>query len=271
MWMTFDLDGVVMETPLNFGVLPHVLQILVRNHMATEAGRGKDWEILYSELWLKLREEHKRRYALANSYTAYDWDSIVAGLAKEYGCCEEINLPELLNLYCIEPYVKSHEEAHEILQQIKAAGWQIGVITNGYRKYQAPVLEALKLMPLLDILITPEEIKVVKPEQEIFAQVPGIRDGVWIHVGDTLVHDIYGSKRAGAKTVWFDRYLPEELKKLAPAERVETLAGEILLKAVWEKENSRYPNLCLQWEDCRPDWIIYHLAELTDLGKELRI
>lgn len=267
MWMTFDLDGVVMETPLNFGVLPHVLQILVRNHLATETGRGKDWEVLYSELWLKLREEHKRRYASENPYTAYDWDSIVAELANEYGCVEEINLPELLNFYCTAPYVKSHERAHEILQQLKARGWQIGVITNGYRKYQAPVLEALELVPLIDILITPEQIKVVKPEREIFAQVPGLKDGAWIHVGDTLVLDVYGGRQAGAKTVWFDRYLPAELKKLAPADRVEAAAGKALLQAVWEKEESRYPNLCKKWEDCQPDWIIYHLAELPDLER----
>lgn len=269
MWMTFDLDGVVMENPFNFGVFPHILQRIVKHCQRTAAGQGKDPETLREEIFKHLLTEHKKRFLSDTTFTAYDWDAIVEELTTYYGYPERFDVADLVKAYCHEPYIRSHDRADEVLQKLKAQGWKIGVVTNGYTRYQVPVLKTLGLYPLIDQIVTPDLAHGIKPDLVMFHAIPRVQEDVWVHVGDTLVHDIYGGRRAGANTVWVHRRMSDELQNFAPWERAHSPMGEELVRSIWEKEAIRYPGLCTHWGECLPDWIIFNLAELLQWRKEL--
>lgn len=269
MWMTFDLDGVVMENPFHLGVFPHILHRIVSHCQETEQGRGKEPEKLREEAFQYLLAEHKQRFASEAAYEAYDWDAIVAELTDHYDYPETFDIGAIVKLYCQEPYIKCHDQADSVWHDLKEQGWKIGVVTNGYAKYQVPVLEALGLYPLIDTVVTPDQAYGIKPDLAIFHAIPGVQEKTWVHVGDTLVHDVYGGRKAGARTTWVHRRMPEEWKALTPWDRVYSAAGQELIRTVWEKEAIRYPGLSASWEECIPDWMIFDLAELLQWRKEL--
>lgn len=262
-WMTFDLDGVLMENPFQLGVFPHIVEHLVRHCQEAGKGRERESEVLRREIFRRLLAIHRKRLQAADrAYQAYDWDAIVAELADDYGCREALRVEELVQHYCHEPYIKRYDEADRVLSRLKEQGWRIGVITNGYTRYQVPVLEALGLYSCIDTIVTPDTAYGIKPESVIFHAIPGVRDGVWIHVGDTLTHDIYGGREAGAQTAWIHRQIPDELREISPERRARSPLGRDWIARIWEQEAARYPDVWICREDCIPDWIISDLAEL---------
>ncbi|MCL4317653.1 MAG: HAD family hydrolase [Candidatus Thermoplasmatota archaeon] len=98
--------------------------------------------------------------------------------------------------------------AREILAGIRDGGIKIGVITNGPRKTQIKTLERLKLNPLIDFMITPDDAGALKPDPRIFiratdlAEVPPENS---VMVGDSWANDILGASSLGIKPVWFNR------------------------------------------------------------------
>ncbi|MEV0187527.1 HAD family hydrolase [Kitasatospora purpeofusca] len=113
------------------------------------------------------------------------WDSYVAGLAARVVCA-----PAMLSR----------------LDRLRAAGWSVGVLTNGATDIQQAKLRATGIFDRVDAVCISEEIGARKPEPEAFrvavARCGGKRPGdVWM-VGDNPVTDIAGASAAGLRTIW---------------------------------------------------------------------
>ncbi|GAB7182158.1 HAD family hydrolase [Kitasatospora sp. Ki12] len=113
------------------------------------------------------------------------WDAYVVGLAAKVTCAPEILVR---------------------LDLLRAAGWTVGVLTNGATDIQRAKLTAAGIVNHVDAVCISEEAGARKPDPEAF-RTAASRCGfeppaaAWM-VGDNPVTDIAGASAAGLRTVW---------------------------------------------------------------------
>lgn len=127
--------------------------------------------------------------------------------------------------------------AAALLGAVRALGWPVVVVTNNLVSEQRSKLTRIGLAPLVDELVTSEEVGLSKPDRGIFehalARVKAAADES-VMLGDAWVADVEGARAAGIRPVWLNRHgdaSPDpsvvELPALTPTETVvETLAGD---------------------------------------------
>ncbi|KLN61705.1 hypothetical protein WH96_05130 [Kiloniella spongiae] len=92
------------------------------------------------------------------------------------------------------------------LNEIRALGWKIGIVSNGQTHIQMRSLFALNLDRLVDTYLISETVGLRKPDPQIFelaALKLSVLPSDCVFVGDAPEADIIGAQRAGMKTVWF--------------------------------------------------------------------
>lgn len=97
--------------------------------------------------------------------------------------------------------------AFETLNVLKNEGYQMHIITNGFKEVQHIKLNQSKLQPFFDLILCSEEVGKNKPAKEIFdfaLQSTGAVANESIMIGDDLQIDILGAERAGLHGVLFD-------------------------------------------------------------------
>jgi FMN phosphatase YigB (HAD superfamily) len=183
--ISFDLDGTLIQGP--FG---RVLTDLQDTLAATGATGAKT----------AIQRRHRELLA-TDPLAAYDWDSIVGDYLSETGLRPPFDLIERLNDHVRRGETRVlHERTFEAIGALRSAGWRVVVLTNGWRRYQEPILRGIGMLDAIDQLLTADDIGLPKPAIEAFqAARGGVTDHV--HVGDRIDHDIVGGNRAGARTV----------------------------------------------------------------------
>ncbi|MFJ4189858.1 HAD family hydrolase [Kitasatospora sp. NPDC089509] len=104
----------------------------------------------------------------------------------------------------------------EALRAARAAGWTLGIVSNGGTRPQLEKIRRTGLGPLVDGWVISEEADCVKPDPLIFeiaARRCGIRPtGDWAAhtwmVGDHAPADIAGAELAGLRSVWLHHGRP---------------------------------------------------------------
>ena len=250
-WISFDLDGTLMQNPFVEWVFPEIDEIVSKT-----ANRKID---VKSAMF----SEHLNRMRQSKIVEAYDWDDILKQYLIVNGISCEVNIEELVKKHCVSPKIKLLEEnIIEVLEQLKKSGYRLAVITNGYAKYQQPVVDTLQLSGLFDCFITPEKENCAKPDSKIIESL--MKKGeVVAHVGDRVDHDVYLAAQINIKSVFIYRNLPEKLQNCSPYERNKDPNFLELYKQKWQKETGMktgvVPNLPI------PDIVIYSLQELIDV------
>ena len=92
------------------------------------------------------------------------------------------------------------------LDRLRAAGWAVGVVTNGTQDMQWATLAAADLPDHVDSWGISGEVGHAKPELALFETVAhrcgvGLDVGGWM-VGNSPASDIAGGKAAGLRTIW---------------------------------------------------------------------
>ncbi|MGP3931301.1 HAD family hydrolase [Nonomuraea sp. KM88] len=95
------------------------------------------------------------------------------------------------------------------LADLRAAGWRVGIVTNGMADNQLGKLQQTGLANAVDGYAVSGVEGIRKPESglfEIAAQRCGssLAEGGWM-VGDNIVADIQGAQSAGLRTIWINR------------------------------------------------------------------
>lgn len=87
---------------------------------------------------------------------------------------------------------------------------QLGVLTNGVSEHQHKKIEGLKLTQWIpeDHCFVSGDLGVSKPELKVFKHIEkrlhNNPDETYF-VGDSIIHDLVGAKRAGWKMIWINR------------------------------------------------------------------
>ncbi|MGI5485534.1 HAD family hydrolase [Microtetraspora malaysiensis] len=94
------------------------------------------------------------------------------------------------------------------LAELRAAGWRVGIITNGTADNQLGKLRRTGLAEAVDGYAVSGVEGIRKPDLGLFeiaaqrcGMLPG--EGGWM-IGDNLLADIGGGRAAGLRTVWID-------------------------------------------------------------------
>jgi 2-haloacid dehalogenase len=102
------------------------------------------------------------------------------------------------------------------LQQLRADGWSLAVLTNCDDDLFALTSAALGVP--IDRVVTAENVRSYKPAPAHFFRFrETIGDRPWVHVACSWFHDIVPAHRAGIPRVWIDRQRSHEDPALATA------------------------------------------------------
>ena len=96
-------------------------------------------------------------------------------------------------------------DAMQTLHALRAAGFKLGLITNGSVRMQSRKLECLALLPMFDAVLISDAEGVHKPDPEIFRRALerlGVEAAQACYVGNHPDVDVAGAKAAGLKAVW---------------------------------------------------------------------
>ena len=154
---------------------------------------------LYSELEASAEQGEFRRYRDV-------LQSVVRGFGKRFGFsptdAEVRSLPESLRNW--QPF----PDTVEALRQLKSR-YQLAVISNVDDDLFATT--APKLGVAFNHVITAEQAACYKPCMRIFELAEeriGVSRGQWLHVGQSIYHDVVPAQSLGIATVWVNRPSP---------------------------------------------------------------
>ncbi|GHB84737.1 haloacid dehalogenase [Streptomyces cirratus] len=102
--------------------------------------------------------------------------------------------------------VTCRSEILEGLRQLRAAGWTIGIVTNGAGDIQRAKLAAAGITNLAVGVAASGDLEIRKPARELFELAASrcgrsLTDGGWM-IGDNPSGDIGGGHQAGLRTIW---------------------------------------------------------------------
>ncbi len=157
------------------------------------------------EFWL-----HFNRHILESVEIKGDLDRLAAELTSRLQDIE-------LSYHCPEP-------GCQILTELGARGYRLGLITNRYNVERFhELLDRLHLRPYFDMVLASGEVGIQKPDPGIFVAALDRMDAraeTSIYVGDNYWADVVGARRAGLTPILFDRH---DLFPEADCQRVESL------------------------------------------------
>lgn len=252
--VSLDLDAVLIQNPFRHGVLPHLRRHLRRAPSLAKLGEEKaDQRIRQA-----VEAEVGRRMASGRLATAYDWDAIYAAVAASFGAEPVPDVAELVRHYCAVPdTIWLLPGAIEALDGLTADGYRLVATTNGFARYQRPVLKALDILDRFDELRAPDTVGFAKPDPRIVA---GVR-GLVAHVGDMLYHDVLMARRLGVTAVWVHDALPERLRSLRASERTRDPAFDVYLESVRDGQPYAVAHPEATVAELRPDHVVVGVGE----------
>lgn len=108
----------------------------------------------------------------------------------------------------VSPYQTAlFPNAIETLMNLKKSGYQMHIITNGFKEVQHIKLEKSALTTYFDLILCSEEVGVNKPNSAIFKHamtVVGSKPQDSVMIGDDFDVDILGALNCGMHAVHFD-------------------------------------------------------------------
>lgn len=151
----------------------------------------------------------------------------------------------LWRAYCtnIAAMVSCPVEVLSGLDELRAAGWRVGVATNGAVDIQWAKLRATRIVDHVDGVFVSGEGDVRKPELRHFAMAAercgaSLSDGGWM-VGDNPVTDIGGGRSAGLRTIWVANGRPWVPQAPAPDHTVSHVRDAIDKLLRYESDHAR--------------------------------
>jgi putative hydrolase of the HAD superfamily len=102
-------------------------------------------------------------------------------------------------------------DTHEVLRQLRADGYKLGIITNGSMEAQSAKIHTCGLDSLIDSVLVSAQEGVKKPDAVIFqraAERLSVEPVECVFVGDHPRLDVQGPQSVGMTTVWQRGCLP---------------------------------------------------------------
>lgn len=99
-----------------------------------------------------------------------------------------------------------------LLERLKSKGYRLGIISNTGRtpgETMRKILDDLGMLGYFDSMIFSNEAGYIKPNRKIFdisLETLDAKPEKSVHVGDSMLLDVYGAKSAGMKAILFTMY-----------------------------------------------------------------
>ena len=253
MWISFDLDGTILDWP--FG---QVVFKPLRDSFGTPA------------LHEAFRLEFRRRFAGQWPVSAFDWDDIHDCITTRL---DHPRLPRILELAHQGDWSNPeliYVDTKPALEQLSSMGYKSVVGTNGFAQYQRVALNKLGIS--VPHVLAPDTVGFVKPQAEFLSTFHTLEpDGViGVHVGDLLAQDVMSANRAGVRAVWIWREMPADLRMIPVADRPLDAAMQRAVQRTFELELERDGRFGEAYEHTpRPDIIVADLLELVSVLPDL--
>ena len=115
-------------------------------------------------------------------------------------------VPELVQVMrAHEPTLVLGPVAAAVLEQMRADGWRLGILTNGLPATQRAKVAALGLGARVDAVLCAEEhAPGGKPSRAAFdaaLATLGVQAAQTVFIGDDLIRDVAGARHAGMRTI----------------------------------------------------------------------
>jgi len=194
-----------MRTTIAFDVYGTLVNPLaMANHLKSLVG---DVAARFAELRRTKQLEYAFRRGLMRSYQPFSvctWESLLY-TEKALG----IVLGEESRTMLMQQYknLPPFPDAAPGLTSIKSGGHFLAAFSNGEAEVVRGVLENAKLVPLLDDVVSADEVRTFKPDPAIYAhavQRLGLAANVFWLVSSNPF-DIIGAKSAGLRAAWVKR------------------------------------------------------------------
>jgi putative hydrolase of the HAD superfamily len=124
------------------------------------------------------------------------------------------------------------QDAHEVLRELRAGSFRLGVISNASDTDDVNrLIDAAGLREYFDPILISAEFGWRKPDPSLFRailQAWSMRPDEVVMVGDTLSHDILGAQKVGLRHIWLTAQADTALNR-AFADRIvpEAVASEL--------------------------------------------
>ncbi|MBD3309000.1 HAD-IA family hydrolase [candidate division KSB3 bacterium] len=264
MLLTFDLDGTLIRGPFGVGVFPAV----AAEFKAALSRQGTPIPDHFDrQLKERFLQEHRRREASPNRYTAYDWDDIALTVSRQLGIDVAVDIVQILHTVCAPTTCHLKPGAQELLAYLQHQGQTMTVLTNGFHKYQHIILRYLGIHHYFDDIIAPDRLHQAKPDREIFDAVRQHAPAHQVcHIGDSLAMDILGAKQAGCMAIWIAPHLPDDLRQYAPQDRARS---PHYLPHLQRTSAELFHTSAQSLDQFRPEYVITDLRDIIPLYSDL--
>ena len=179
--VVFDLDGVLIDSRLNYQRMRETIRGLLR-----EAGvELEGFEDL--KIWEMLNIAHRRYMELGGSEA--DWRRLMRRIDE---ALSQIEIEAL-------PRVKVNPEAPEVLSALRIRGLKIGVATRSCRIYAERSLQRVGLRRYIDALLARDDVQHPKPDPRHLLDVIRllkVEPSKVLYIGDTTT-DLEAARGAG--------------------------------------------------------------------------
>jgi putative hydrolase of the HAD superfamily len=122
------------------------------------------------------------------------------------------------------------------LGALRAAGLQLGVVTNGLSVSQRTKLQTMTVTDRVDVIVVSEEVGVKKPALRIFAHaldgLSGVKPQECLFVGDNPYNDIVGASDFGMHAAWLATSVAWPADLPAPEYQLAELAEVLQLLGI---------------------------------------
>jgi putative hydrolase of the HAD superfamily len=119
----------------------------------------------------------------------------------------------------------AYEDAEPVLRAL-VRDHRLALVTNGAPEIQREKLRASGLARWFQAVVVSAEIGVGKPEPKIFRtalDAVGVSADATAMVGDSLIRDITGAKRAGIRAIWLNRFEESREEGIEPEAEIRGL------------------------------------------------
>lgn len=196
--LTFDLDDTLWP------VVPVINNMDTKLYQWLQANATAYTEHFEQSYFSHLREHVTENYPqLAHSVTSIRIKGLEIGLLQagySHQQATELADEAFVVALAARQEVDYFEHTWTVLDQLRAAGYQMGSISNGNAD-----IHRVGLSDHFDFQYNAHEAGVEKPDPHIFEQVlkhEGLEASQIIHIGDNPIADVLGAQQLGIATIW---------------------------------------------------------------------
>jgi 2-haloacid dehalogenase len=205
-----------------YGTLFDVHAAMARHRAA--AGPEAD---RFSEIWRTKQLEYTWTLTLAGHYVDF-WT--LTERALDFALARVPSVDRALRAKLLDAYrtLDAFPDARAALNDLKARGVRLAILSNGSPRMLAAVVEAAGIGGLLDAVLSVDTVRRFKPWPEVYALVT---DALAIGPADVAFAssnrwDVMGAVSFGFKAFWVNRSrLPDEYPDFSPLREIPSLAA----------------------------------------------